>query len=117
MKGNYSIVLAIVVIAVSAYLLWVREDHHTGLYDELQGKVHLLESKNELLKQQNSFLDKAINSYKNKADSLQTIITENEKNIEQIKQTRNERIAVIDTLDNDELFEFFAGFDTQSAVH
>ncbi|MCB9448700.1 MAG: hypothetical protein H6585_10185 [Flavobacteriales bacterium] len=114
---RWNLLLNVALIVLAAVLLFRREQQHGEEQTRLQERMEQLQSINDSLSQCNSRLDEKIADYKQKADSLQKLITINDRKIEKITTIRNERLAVIDTLDGNELYSFFAGFDTESAAH
>lgn len=84
--------------------------------DDSSAELKRLELENDLLTQSNIELDNKYEVLHHKADSLQRIVLEISKKIIQLKKTQHEKVNAIEQLNNDELFNFFAGYKTDSTV-
>lgn len=79
----------------------------------IQHKVEELETKSEILKEENKMLDLKIESLEETTDSLSESIAIVELEQSLIKEKRDEKISSIDDMDNNELFNFFTDFKTE----
>lgn len=73
-----------------------------------------LEAVNDSLREQNTKLDEKYQVLEQKADSLQEKLSSTKETIVQLKNKQHEKVNAIDTLTNDELYSFFAEFETES---
>ena len=79
-------------------------------------QIKQLQQENDSLKKSNTALDKEFEVLQEKADRLQQIVISTNDSISRMKQKQHEKINRIDQFRNDELFDFFAGYKTKSAV-
>jgi len=93
MKRNYALLVIVAVIALAVSVLFQREQYHEGEYRELQKQLEALHSMNDSLAQSNVKLDKEIASYKKQADSLQKLITTNDR--KKLKGLNTYRLKVL----------------------
>lgn len=73
-----------------------------------------LEAQNDSLRKCNNVLDEKYLALEVKTDSLQEKLASTNNTIVQLKNKQHEKVNAIDTLTNDELYGFFAKFETES---
>lgn len=84
---------------------------------EYVNRIEQLEQDNQQLKTENDQLGNKIYGLQQTTNQLnQTMLIVKEKQ-EQIKVQRDEKISNIDTMDNHQLFHFFANFETKHSNH
>jgi len=101
------IILCIAVISLAYYGLVFKADK-----TELNKEIRQLQRKNDSLNRSNELLDSLINIQINIADSLSKEIVNTNRVINKLKNVRYEKIRAIDSMDNNKLLEFFAGFES-----
>ncbi|TAL58261.1 MAG: hypothetical protein EPN85_11965 [Bacteroidetes bacterium] len=74
-----------------------------------------LQAQNDSLRQNNLALDEKHHALELKADSIQEKLAKTKQTIVQLKNKQHEKITAIDSLSSNELFGFFAKFDTEGS--
>ncbi|WP_299243025.1 hypothetical protein [uncultured Aquimarina sp.] len=104
--------IAIIGVVIAIFWIIPAED---SVIDQIQ-KIEIEELKREniTLKQTNDFLDEKVEILEMVTDSLTALIDNDQQVIEKLKQKKDEKISAIDDFTDDELYQYFAGFDTQN---
>ena len=79
--------------------------------------IEKLEKANEVLEVKNISLDSEIVRLKQQADSLNGFIIQNNQTILNLQNRLNEKINIINTMSDMELYSYFARFKTISSKH
>ena len=81
---------------------------------ELEIQIEQIQRKNDLLRWSNELLDSLIVLQRAIVDSMDKEIVITNRFIKKLKNVRYEKIRAIDSMDNNKLLEFFAGFESTS---
>jgi len=112
MKKNTIAIVVLCLAAISlvyiAYNLFKSVDKER----EYETLIEQLQIKNDSLKLSNELLDTQIDIQRAIADSLAKEIQITNRVIRNLKNVRYERIRAIDSMGNNELLDFFAGFES-----
>lgn len=111
MKKN-TILLISLCLVPSTLIFFLFLDRSSNNEIELQIRINQLQIKNDSLKLSNELLDTQIILQKAIADSLNKEIQITNRVIKKLKNVRYERIRAIDSMGNNELLEFFTGFES-----
>lgn len=79
--------------------------------------IEKLEKANEVLEVKNVSLDSEIVKLEQQADSLNGLILQNNQTILNLQNRLNEKINIINTMSDMELYSYFARFKTISSKH
>lgn len=114
MKQHKWILPFIAIIGVVIALFWIipTED---SVIDQIQ-KIEIEELKREniSLQQTNDLLDSKIEILETITDSLTALIDTDQLVIDKLKRKKDEKVNAIDDFTDDELYQYFTGFDTQN---
>ncbi len=116
MKKNTIIILLLssvviwIWLFIATYYGFLRQEEEK----ELNNLIEQLQIKNDSLKLSNELLDTQIATQRAIADSLSKEIVNTNRVINKLKNVRYERIRAIDSMGNNELLEFFSGFESTS---
>ena len=113
------IIRLLVAVIITSVLFLVLDQSDDNIaeqpYDmELSKSINELHRANILLKFQNKQLGRKFYEAENSADSLLRLYEEKEVVNATLEAKRIETMAAIDSFTGDELFQFFAGFNTDS---
>jgi len=114
-KSDYIVIILVVVLfawTVQQSCENAKESRLSERY--LQDEIELLQNKNDSLLNDAIEKEQKIDKFKDETDSLLTEADTKKKNFEIIYIARDEKIRTIDNMDGNELYEFFAGFNTGS---
>jgi ribonuclease HII len=115
-KTNNAIISALIFVCFILYAIIELRPGQSNRADASLAKVKQLEAENDSLKRNNIELDKKFEMLQEKADLLQQIVISANDSIIQLKQRRHEKINAIDQLYTDELFDFFANYNTENST-
>ena len=107
--------LAIIVGVVIILFLVLPEEE--GVIDQIQKiEIEELKRENTVLKESNDLLDQEITEMELITDSLITLVIKDQQVIEKLIVRKNEKISAIDNFTDDELYWYFARFNTKGTT-
>lgn len=113
MKQYKWILLFIAIMGVVITLLRIISEEDSVI-DQIQRiEIEELKRENTSLQEINDLLDSKIEILETITDSLTALIDTDRLVIEKLKRKKYEQISVIDDFTDDELYQYFTGFDTQ----
>lgn len=116
MKSNNIFISILVFVCFALYVALELKLPCKDVEIECRANTKRLETMNDSLQEQNKKLDKKYQVLELKADSLKEKLSSIKQTIVQLKNKQYEKVNAIDTLTNDELYSFFAEFETESSV-
>jgi len=96
---------------------WSSQDSSVNLNPNYEQTIKKLEQQNDSLLAINQGLQKQITEQLEKQDGIKEELKKRNKDLEQLKYRKSEKIRAIGNYDNDELYRFFAEFETDSLHH
>lgn len=104
-------IIGLCIMLIVVCIMYIRDPELSDQYEQqLQSEIKLLQEQNDSLLKTNIRLEIQASELTNQSDSLTQIYLTEYQTIVRLKSKANEKIQAIDTLSNDELFEFFARF-------
>ena len=114
-KSDYIvIIIAIVLFAILLYRGCEDRRESQQIERYLQDEIELLQNKNDSLLNDAIDKEQKIEKFKDETDSLIAEADTKKENFEIIYIARDEKIRTIDNMDGNELYKFFAEFNTGS---
>lgn len=110
------IIPLIAVIVIGIMLFWIIPTEHSMKDQMQQIEVEELKRENKALIQTNGLLDDKIELLELITDSLETAVLVDQQRIEILKQGKDEKIKAISDFTDDELYRYFAGFNTKDTT-
>lgn len=114
---NWILPLAVVtgiVLVIFCYVIPARENEREY---EINKQLKDLKVNNELLEKSNQQLTTKVDVLHIEADSLQRLIQQDSTEILTLLKAKHEKMDAINDFTDDELFQFFAGFKTNSTAN
>lgn len=115
MKSNNIITPIILFICFALYVALELKTPCKDGEKECGENTKILQAQNDSLKQNNLALDENYHALELKADSIREKLSSTKQIIVQLKNKQHEKITAIDSLSSNELFGFFAKFDTEGS--
>ncbi len=113
---KYRDIINIAILVLFAFSFWwIRNTESVEKIDfRDSSQVLQLEVNNDSLQCVIEGLEVKLKESKAKEDSLLTYINNSKRNLNRLKKKKHEEVLLIDAYNDDELFEFFSGIDTES---
>ncbi len=111
---NYKWLLPLAIGIGVVIILFVVLPEEESAIDQIQ-KIEIEELKREnlVLKENNDLLDQQIAQMELITDSLIALVIKDQQVIEKLIVRKNEKVSAIDDFTDDELYQYFAGFNTK----
>ncbi|TSE07905.1 hypothetical protein [Aquimarina algiphila] len=104
--------IAIAGVVIALFFIIPAED---DVIDQIQKiEIEELKRENKTLIQTNELLDSKVEILESMADSLTVLINVDSRVLEKLKERKDEKVSAIDDFTDDELYQYFARFDTKS---
>lgn len=117
MRLSHAVLLLWLMTIIGFVWYWSSQDRSVNPNPNYEQTIKKLEQQNDSLLAINQSLQVQIADQLEKQEDIKEELKKRKKDLEQLKYRKSEKIRAIGNYDNDELYRFFAEFETDSLHH